>query len=802
MDVRLLARESLALLLAGIVIVMGLAMVSYSPADPSWNNVTKAPASNLAGIAGAYLADFIYQLFGYAAWIWMVLLSILTIRIAWGRRLWHSGWTSLFWLPVVLSVAALLQAHLPSGSSADLLSLKAGSGGALGMMLEHSIHGALKDVGRDVLLMTLLLSSGVTASHWSLLALMKKLFEWTRGGFIAMGDMSRKVFSAISHRKVRIEAREERNKVRQTRSAAPAPLPAAAPASAPAFDEPLMEPYIPDDDHAFFDDFEPELIEPAITKPVSRKKAVEPTPAAPPPVREDVMITPEPEEPKPSKVKVSQRAVVATVSTLDRHHDDDSGFELPSLDLFDRGPETPKEHDPEVLQGVARSLESKLLDYRVDGNVVAVQPGPVVTQFELEPAPGTKVNRIVALQDDLARSMAAISVRVAGNIPGKNVIGIEIPNHEREMVVLHQVLASPAFANKRLMLPLGMGFDISGHPVVSDLAKMPHLLVAGTTGSGKSVAVNAMICSMLMARTPEELRMILVDPKMLELSVYDDIPHLLVPVVTNPNKAAKALAWAVYEMERRYQLMSDAKVRNIDGYNKSVEHDESSERLPMIVIVIDELADLMMVAGKEVEQAICRIAQKARAAGLHLILATQRPSVDVITGLIKANLPSRLSFQVSSKIDSRTILDQMGAEQLLGHGDSLFLSGGRDLKRVHGAFVSDAEVLALVEHLKEQGAPDYREEVFEIGSSGDAASGPGGDGSDEHDEKYDEAAALVIEKGSCSVSMVQRYLRIGYNRASRLVEQMEREGLVSPPGAGGLRKVLARSSADGGGVIE
>ncbi|TLS67830.1 DNA translocase FtsK [Mariprofundus erugo] len=798
MDVRLLARESLALLLAGIVIVMGLAMVSYSPADPSWNHVTKAPASNMAGIAGAYLADFIYQLFGYAAWIWLVLLTLLTVRVAWGRKLWHSGWTSLFWLPVVLSVSALLQAHLPAGSSADLLSLKAGSGGALGMMLEHSIHGALKDVGRDVLLITLLLSSGVTASHWSLLALMKKLYEWTCNGFAATGDIVRKMFSAISHRKVRIEAREERNKVRQTRNAAAAAAPAYEPS---AFDEPV-EPYIPDSDDAFFGDFEPELTEPVITKPASRKKAPEPAPAPRSPVREEVVSIPEPEELKPVKVKVSQRATVETVASLERHHDDNSGFELPSLDLFDRGPETPKEHDPEVLQGVARSLESKLLDYRVDGNVVAVQPGPVVTQFELEPAPGTKVNRIVALQDDLARSMAAISVRVAGNIPGKNVIGIEIPNHEREMVVLHQVLASPAFANKRLMLPLGMGVDISGNPVVSDLAKMPHLLVAGTTGSGKSVAVNAMICSMLMARTPEELRMILVDPKMLELSVYDDIPHLLVPVVTNPHKAAKALAWAVYEMERRYQLMSDAKVRNIDGYNKSVEHDESAERLPMIVIVIDELADLMMVAGKEVEQAICRIAQKARAAGLHLILATQRPSVDVITGLIKANLPSRLSFQVSSKIDSRTILDQMGAEQLLGHGDSLFLSGGRDLRRVHGAFVSDAEVLALVEHLKGQGAPDYREEVFEIGSSGDASSGPGGDGGDEHDEKYDEAAALVIEKGSCSVSMVQRYLRIGYNRASRLVEQMEREGLVSPPGSGGLRKVLARSSADGGGVIE
>ncbi|MDX8395662.1 MAG: FtsK/SpoIIIE domain-containing protein, partial [Mariprofundaceae bacterium] len=339
--------------------------------------------------------------------------------------------------------------------------------------------------------------------------------------------------------------------------------------------------------------------------------------------------------------------------------------------------------------------------------------------------------------------------------------------------------------------------DIAGQPVVADLAKMPHLLVAGTTGSGKSVSINSMICSLLMTHTPKTLKMILVDPKMLELSVYDDIPHLLVPVVTSPHKAAKALAWAVFEMERRYKLMSEAKVRNIDGYNKAIADD--AEYLPYIVIVIDELADLMMVAGKEVEQSICRIAQKARAAGLHLVLATQRPSVDVITGLIKANLPSRISFQVSSKIDSRTILDQMGGEQLLGHGDSLFMSGGRDLNRVHGAFVSDGEVVGLAEHLKSQGAPDYRPEVFAVQTADETGAVDEGD---EKDSKYDEAADLVVEKGQCSVSMVQRYLRVGYNRASRIVDQMERDGLVTAPASGGIRKVLARSSADGGGVIE
>ncbi len=349
------------------------------------------------------------------------------------------------------------------------------------------------------------------------------------------------------------------------------------------------------------------------------------------------------------------------------------------------------------------------------------------------------------------------------------------------------------------MLPLALGVDIGGRPVVTDLQKMPHLLIAGTTGSGKSVAINGMICSLLMTRSPKDLRLILVDPKMLELSMYEDISHLLVPVVTDPRKAAKALAWAVFEMERRYRLMSEAKVRNIAAFNKSVRNDdEAPERLPYIVIVIDELADLMMVAGKEVEQSICRLAQKARAAGIHLILATQRPSVDVITGLIKANLPSRISFQVSSRVDSRTILDQMGAEQLLGQGDSLFLSGGRDLRRVHGAFVADAEVLRLVEHLRAQGEPEYREEVFAVADGGEDRGGE----DNEFDPKYDEAVELVVAKGQCSVSMVQRYLRVGYNRASRIVERMEREGLVTPPGSGGLRKVLAKSLAAGGGGRE
>jgi len=736
----MIARESLALLLGGLALVLVLAMGSFSATDPSLNNGTMDSAENLIGSVGAYISEALYHVFGYTAWLWIVLTGTIAVRIAWGKTPYFGRWTSLFWIPLMLALAALMHAHIPAGSSLDFLLLPAGAGGALGLMLDESLFVPLGGVGRDVLLVSLMLSSLVAASRWSLLALLMKLYDMLVLAFVWVQGVINKHVSKASDRKDRIEARETRKKTRKK-------------------------------------------------MPVHIAES-------------------EAEVAAVAKVTVSKRAMQEQQVELGFNEPAESGFKLPPLNIFVAVNDTLKEHDPESLQAVARMLEKKLLDYRVEGKVLAVQPGPVVTQFELEPAPGTKVSRIVALQDDLARSMAAISVRVAGNIPGKNVIGIELPNESREMVLLHQIFSSREFANKKISLPLALGVDISGHPVVADLAKMPHLLVAGTTGSGKSVGINAMICSMLMNKSPKDLRLILVDPKMLELSVYDDIPHLLTPVVTNPNKAAKALAWAVYEMERRYKLMSDAKVRNLEGYNKVAEKTtaeegaEALERLPQIVIIIDELADLMMVAGKEVEQSICRIAQKARAAGLHLILATQRPSVDVITGLIKANLPSRLSFQVSSKIDSRTILDQMGAEQLLGHGDSLFLSGGRDLKRVHCAFVSDAEVIDLVEHLKAQGEPDYLESIFEVPSDTDSEGGMTGGSGEDQDEKYDEAAALVIEKGKCSVSMVQRYLRIGYNRASRLVEEMEREGLVSAPGSGGMRKVMARSSDDGGGVIE
>ncbi|MDX8392995.1 MAG: DNA translocase FtsK, partial [Mariprofundales bacterium] len=463
---------------------------------------------------------------------------------------------------------------------------------------------------------------------------------------------------------------------------------------------------------------------------------------------------------------------------------DEAGFLLPHIGLFHCVDQDKLRRSQQELDEQAQLLEDKLQDYRVSGQVLQAQQGPVVTQYKYEPSPGTKVSKVIGLQEDLSRSMAAISVRVAGNIPGENAIGIEVANENRDTVYIYDVLASDAFQRGGHVLPLCLGVDIAGEAVITDLATMPHLLVAGTTGSGKSVAINTMICSMLMRHTPDRLRMIMVDPKMLELSTYADIPHLLTPVVTDPKQAAKALAWAAYEMDRRYSIMAEARVRNIAGYNRIVA--DEGNHLPYIVVIIDELSDLMMTAGKEVEQHICRLAQKARAAGIHLILATQRPSVDVITGLIKANLPSRIAFQVSSRIDSRTILDQSGAECLLGNGDMLFLNSGRNVMRVHGAFISEGEVQALAEHLKRQADPQYDDAIFASLESED-------EDNDEHlDDKYDEAIQLIIDKGQASISMIQRNLRIGYPRAANIIEQMERDGLVTPPKSGGMRDVLAR----------
>jgi S-DNA-T family DNA segregation ATPase FtsK/SpoIIIE len=520
-------------------------------------------------------------------------------------------------------------------------------------------------------------------------------------------------------------------------------------------------------------------------------------------------------------IQKSTRALAEAQPAL-KFDDRQAEYELPPLSLL-TNPTSISRHvlSDEALEENARLLESVLDDYGVKGEILSVRPGPVVTMYELEPAPGLKASRVIGLADDIARSMSALSARVS-TVPGRSVIGIELPNENREKVVLREILSSRAFGDGNQKLPLALGKDIGGEPMVANLAKMPHLLIAGTTGSGKSVAINTMILSLLYKLTPEECRLIMIDPKMLELSVYDGIPHLLSPVVTDPKKAVVALKWVVGEMEERYRKMSKMGVRNIDGYNSRVNDalskgemfsrtiqtgfdDETGdpvfeteefqpEKMPYIVVIVDEMADLMMVAGKEIEACIQRLAQMARASGIHLIMATQRPSVDVITGTIKANFPTRISFQVTSKIDSRTILGEMGAEQLLGMGDMLYMAGGSKITRCHGPFVSDEEVEEIVNHLKAYGPPEYKSGVVE-GPDDDKADGIDmvlglGGNTDGEDALYDQAVAVVLKDRKVSTSYIQRKLAIGYNKAARLVEQMEDEGLISAANHVGKREIL------------
>jgi DNA segregation ATPase FtsK/SpoIIIE, S-DNA-T family len=499
------------------------------------------------------------------------------------------------------------------------------------------------------------------------------------------------------------------------------------------------------------------------------------------------------------------------------------GYKLPPLDLLDPSEGEQFKIDKDTLHANSLILQKKLEDFGVEGEVVAVRPGPVITMYEFKPAPGVKVRRIVMLADDLAMALRAVSVRILAPIPGESVVGIEIPNPRRETVYLREVIESESYRNTDSKVALALGKDIGGTPFATDLAKMPHLLVAGATGTGKSVSINAMILSILYRSNPQDVKFIMVDPKMLELTIYEDIPHLLVPVVTDPKKAAAALFWAMDEMDRRYRLMRDKGVRSIDSYNRALERDTGKrnvidlmepelaeelavvggnlsanaqlvhEKLPRIVIIIDELADLMMTVGRDIEEYITRLAQKARAAGIHLILATQRPSVDVITGLIKANFPARISFQVTSRVDSRTILDSMGGEKLLGNGDLLFLPPGTArLVRVHGAFVSDQEVRRVMKFIRQQGRPNYRPEVLEAKREVEAAAAA----EDEYDEMYDQAVAIVTETQQASISMIQRRLRVGYNRAARMIEQMERDGVVGPADGAKPREVYARKIED------
>src|SRR5579884_921367 len=739
-----------------------LALITYDPRDPSWDTAGALEPHNLLGREGAIIADLLRQGFGLAAFLLPAILCGWAFRLLLDRPLKAFG-RRVALVPFVLALGAFAL------SAADFAPPPL-SGGALGWLLHR--------LSLRVLPISLALPLAMAAAALvGLLLLMLMGLSWRDWRDLAAGaGRGTTRAAALSGRGMRallrrLDARRPAGRAAASASAPPHPgrmPPRDAPPPAPAADE--------------RDSRQSRIA-------LARARAPEPAAGAG-------------REPPAALELVPERQPV-----------------LPPLDLLAKPPSVKAETvDEAMLDRNARTLETVLEDFGVRGQIVQIRPGPVVTLYELEPAPGIKASRIIGLADDIARSMSAISVRVAV-VPGRNVIGIELPNRRAEMVYLRELLDSPLYEKHPGRLVLILGKDIGGEPVLADLAKMPHLLIAGTTGSGKSVGINTMILSILYRMPPERCKFIMIDPKMLELSVYDDIPHLLAPVVTDAKKAILALRWTVREMEIRYRKMSRLGVRNIDGFNARIVETKAkgeqlvrrvqtgfdpetgrpvfedqpldSDELPLIVVVVDEMADLMLVAGKEIEAAIQRLAQMARAAGIHLIMATQRPSVDVITGTIKANFPTRISFQVTSKIDSRTILGEGGAEQLLGRGDMLYMAGGGRVTRVHGPFVSDEEVERVVSFLKARGAPDYVEEITEDDDSvpDAAAASEGGDGAD---QLYDQAVALVCRERKASTSFVQRHLQIGYNRAARLIERMETEGVVSAANHVGKREVLAR----------
>ena len=744
-------RESAFWVLAGLALILLMALLSYSPVDPAFSVAGGDEAvSNRMGPAGAWFADIAFLLFGVSAYLFPVLVLIAGIFLFRNDEMPEHGpilWRATGFLLVIATSSGLATLHF------DAVNMRETAGGILGQIVGRGLAYGLGLLGTTVLLLVLWLAAVSLTTGVSWVAVMDRTGRAVCKGLAAAHEWIGEMRIWLEGRRAKQQRQELVSKVRSKPKAA----------------GPRIEPVL--------DKVE---VSPRATERLERERQV---PLFEPP----------------------------------------QSNELPPLSLLDNPPPKEGGYSPEALEAMSRLVELKLNDFGVEAEVVAVHPGPVVTRFELKPAAGVKSSQISNLAKDLARSLATVSVRVVEIIPGKPYVGLEIPNEVREIVALGEIVKSQVYDDLKSPLTLALGKDIGGQPIVADLARMPHLLIAGTTGSGKSVALNAMVLSLLYKSTPEHVRLIMIDPKMLELSVYEGIPHLLAPVVTDMKQAANALRWCVAEMERRYALMAGLGVRHLSSYNRKVtdaiangkplldptfkpqfENETAPELQPMpyVVVIIDELADMMMMVGKKVEELIARLAQKARASGIHMIVATQRPSVDVITGLIKANIPCRIAFQVSAKVDSRTILDQIGAEHLLGHGDMLYLPSGTSMPvRVHGAFVSDNEVHSVVKALRASGKPSYIDNILD-GPSGDvlglepAAGIAGGELDGEQDPLYDQAVRIVTETRKASISGIQRRLKIGYNRAARMVETMEEAGIVGSLQTNGFREVLAPPPPD------